>query len=132
MRTAQRKCWLTRLPQPNLRTHWQELLPELKERGIEEVLLFISDGLNGLKGIVDAISTVFPNAQYQTCLVHVTRNLSYKVRVEDRSEVCKDFKTIYQTDNKEAGPRYAGFLLFKVAKSISKSGESIKGKQLFY
>lgn len=44
--------------------NWQELLTELKERGIEEVLLFISDGL---KGIVDAISTVFPNAQYQTC-----------------------------------------------------------------
>jgi len=79
--------------------NWQELLTELKERGIEEVLLFISDGL---KGIVDAISTVFPKAQYQTCLVHVTRNLSHKVRVEDRSEVCEDFKTIYQADNKEA------------------------------
>lgn len=80
--------------------NWQELLAELKERGVEEVLLFISDGL---KGMVDAISTVFPKAQYQTCLVHVARNISHKVRVEDRQEICDDFKTIYKAANKEAG-----------------------------
>lgn len=80
--------------------NWQELLTELKERGVEEVLLFISDGL---KGMVDAISTVFPKAQYQTGLVHVARNISHKVRVEDRQEICDDFKTIYKAANKEAG-----------------------------
>lgn len=98
MKTAQRKCYLHDCPTESA-YNWQELLTELKERGIEEVLLFISDGL---KGIVDAISTVFPTAQYQTCLVHVTRNLSHKVRVEDRSEVCEDFKTISQAENKDA------------------------------
>jgi len=80
--------------------NWQELLTELKERGVEEVLLFISDGL---KGMVDAISTVFPKAQYQTCLVHVARNISHKVRVEDRQEICDDFKTTYKAANQEAG-----------------------------
>ena len=74
--------------------NWQELLMELKERGVEEVLLFISDGL---KGLVNAISTVF----LQKCLVHVTRNLSHKVCVEDRSEVCEDFKTIYKQITKK-------------------------------
>jgi len=80
--------------------NWQELLAKLKERGVEEVLLFISDGL---KGIADAISVVFPKAQYQTCLVHVARNISHKVRIGDCQEICDDFKTIYKAANKEAG-----------------------------
>lgn len=80
--------------------NWQELLIDLKERGVEKVLLFISDGL---KGMADAISSVFPKSQYQTCLVHVTRNLAHKVRVEDRSEICADFKTVYRADSQEDG-----------------------------
>jgi putative transposase len=80
--------------------NWQELLVDLKERGVEEVLLFISDGL---KGMADAILSVFPKSQYQTCLVHVARNLSHKVRVEDRSEICDDFKTVYRADSQEGG-----------------------------
>jgi len=80
--------------------NWQELLVDLKERGVEKVLLFISDGL---KGMADAIFSVFPKSQYQTCLVHVARNLSHKVRVEDRSEVCDDFKTVYRADSQEGG-----------------------------
>lgn len=80
--------------------NWQELLVDLKERGVEKVLLFISDGL---KGMADAIFSVFPKSQYQTCLVHVTRNLAHKVRVEDRSEICADFKTVYRADSQEDG-----------------------------
>lgn len=68
--------------------NWQELLKELKERGVEDVLLFISDRL---KGMVVAIQTVFPKAHYQTCLVHVARNISHKVRVEDRQAIYDDF-----------------------------------------
>lgn len=82
--------------------NWHELLKELKERGVEDVLLFISDGL---KGMVDAIQTVFPKAQYQTCLVHVARNISHKVRVEDRQAICDDFKTIYKAASKEKGQK---------------------------
>ena len=82
--------------------NWNELLKELKERGVEDVLLFISDGL---KGMVDAIQTVFPKAQYQTCLVHVARNISHKVRVEDRQAICDDFKTIYKAASKEKGQK---------------------------
>lgn len=82
--------------------NWHELLEELKERGIEDVLLFISDGL---KGMVDAIQTVFPKAKYQTCLVHVARNLSHKVRVEDRQAVCDDFKKIHQAVSREDGQK---------------------------
>ena len=79
--------------------NWQELLENMKERGIEDVLLFISDGL---KGIVDSIHAIFPKAKYQTCLVHIARNLAHKVRVNDRQEVCEDFKMIHQANNKES------------------------------
>ena len=103
--------------------NWQELLMELKERGVEEVLLFISDSL---KGMVEAISTVFPKAQYQTCLVHVTRNLSHKVRVEDRTEVCEDFKTIYQADHKEAGQDALDSFCSKWKKAYPKVVKSLK------
>lgn len=80
--------------------NWHELLLEIKERGVDEVLLFISDGL---KGMVDTISSTFPKAKYQTCLIHVARNISHKVRVEDRADICEDFKAIYRAENLEGG-----------------------------
>jgi len=80
--------------------NWKELLLETKECGVEEVLLFLSDGLAVM---INTITSVFPKAQFQTCLVHVARNISHKVRVEDRAEICDDFKTVYRADNQEAG-----------------------------
>jgi len=56
---------------------WRELLENFRERGMEDVLLFISDGLKGMESM---LFEVYPHARYQTCLVHVQRNLSHKVR----------------------------------------------------
>ncbi|WHI61115.1 IS256 family transposase [Mammaliicoccus lentus] len=102
--------------------NWQELLVDLKERGVEKVLLFISDGL---KGIADAIFSVFPKSQYQTCLVHVARNLSHKVRVEDRSEVCDDFKTVYRADSQEGGQEALDAFCEKWQKAYPKLTKSL-------
>lgn len=79
---------------------WNELLQDVKARGTEEVLLFISDGL---KGIVSAIEQVYPQAKYQSCCVHVARSIAHKVRVSDRLEICNDFKTVYRAENEEQG-----------------------------
>ncbi|MDM5152517.1 transposase [Bacillus sp. DX1.1] len=81
---------------------WKKLLEDLKERGVEEVLLFISDGL---KGITDSIFTVYPKVQYQACCVHISRNISHKVRMSDRAEICDDFKSIYRANNLEIGQK---------------------------
>lgn len=81
---------------------WKELLEDLKERGVEEVLLFISDGL---KGITDRILTVFPDAQYQSCCVHISRNIAHKVRITDRAEICEDFKSVYRADDHKLGEK---------------------------
>lgn len=79
---------------------WKELLLDLKDRGAEEILLFISDGL---KGITDSIFSVYPDANYQTCCVHLARNIAHKVRVNDRPKICDDFKSIYRAESAEAG-----------------------------
>lgn len=81
---------------------WKELLLDLKERGTEEVLLFISDGL---KGITDSMFSVYPDARHQTCLVHLARTIAHKVRVTDRAEICGDFKAVYRAESAEAGQK---------------------------
>ena len=50
--------------------------------------------------MVGAISRFYPKARFQHCCVHVSRNISHKVRVDDRKEVCDDFKMVYQTSSK--------------------------------
>ena len=102
--------------------NWQELLLEIKERGVEDVLLFISDGL---KGMVDAISSAFPKARYQTCLVHVARNISHKVRVEDRAEICEDFKSVYRSENQESGQKALEDFCSKWKKAYPKITKSL-------
>ncbi|HFD0877401.1 TPA: transposase, partial [Enterococcus faecium] len=72
-------------------TIWEEILLDLQERGVKNVLLFITDGL---KGMVGAIHRFYPKARFQHCCVHVSRNISHKVRVDDRKEVCDDFKMV--------------------------------------
>ncbi|HFX3844212.1 TPA: IS256 family transposase [Enterococcus faecium] len=77
---------------------WKEILQDLKDRGLKEVLLVVTDGLSGIN---DSIHSVYPNAQFQQCCVHISRNIAHKVRVSDRQEICDDFKTIYQAASKE-------------------------------
>src|SRR5690625_49693 len=77
---------------------WEELIQRLHERGVENVFLFISDGLLGM---TDSIHRVFPKAKHQVCCVHVARNISSKVRVKDRAAILDDFKAVYQAKNRE-------------------------------
>ncbi len=102
--------------------NWKELLLKIKERGVEEVLLFLSDGLTGMG---DTITSVFPKAQFQTCLVHVARTISHKVRVEDRAEICEDFKTVYRADDQEAGQAALDKFCAKWKKSYPKVTKSL-------
>lgn len=77
---------------------WDELLKDLQSRGLEQVLLFVTDGLVGIE---DAISNNYPKADIQRCLVHVDRNIMSKVRVKDRAEIMEDFKEVYRASNKD-------------------------------
>lgn len=77
---------------------WREFLSSLKERGIGDPKIFITDGLMGMP---EAIGEVFPEAKHQRCLVHIQRNISRNVRVKDRAEICDDFKAVYGKETKE-------------------------------
>lgn len=48
---------------------------------------------------------MYPKAQYQACCVHISRNISHKVRVNGRAEICDDFKSVYRADNLEMGQK---------------------------
>lgn len=78
--------------------NYKELLRALKERGLEEVLLFISDGLTGLKA---CLLEEFPNAKHQACFTHIARGVMNKVRASDKEEVGEDFKKIHQSEERE-------------------------------
>ena len=67
---------------------WTELLQSMKSHGLEQVELFLSDGVVGMK---QALVEAYPKAHFQRCLVHVMRNICAKVRVDDREAVMNDF-----------------------------------------
>lgn len=89
---------------------WKEILQDLKDRGLEEVLLVVTDGLSGID---DSIHSIYPNAQFQQCCVHISRNIAHKVRVSDRQEVCNDFKLVYQAASKEEAMNQISFMIDK-------------------
>ncbi len=73
--------------------YWLTVLNELRNRGVEDVLIFCSDNLTGLS---DAISSCFPNAEIQKCIVHQIRNSLKYVSYKDRKELATDLKSIYK------------------------------------
>ena len=59
---------------------YREMLQNLKARGLEDVLLFISDELTGL---VNAVTDEFALSKHQACWTHILRNVANKVRSKD-------------------------------------------------
>ncbi len=77
---------------------WLKIMNELKNRGVQDVLIAVVDGL---KGFPDAINTVFPKTQVQTCIVHLVRYSLNFVSWRDRKDVAKDLKLIYRAETEE-------------------------------
>ena len=78
--------------------YWLTLLNELKNRGVEDVLIFAIDGLNGFN---QAIQAVYPKAEIQRCIVHQIRSSLRYVSWKDRKAVARDLKTIYTAPTDE-------------------------------
>ena len=72
---------------------WLRVMTELKNRGVEDVLIAVVDGL---KGFPDAITAVFPDATVQTCIVHLLRQSLAFVSYKDRKAVATALKAIYR------------------------------------
>jgi transposase-like protein len=78
--------------------YWLTLLNELKNRGVDDVLIFAIDGLNGFN---DAIQAVYPKAEIQRCIVHQIRSSLRYVSWKDRKAVAKDLRTVYTASTEE-------------------------------
>ncbi|MAZ38704.1 MAG: IS256 family transposase [Legionellales bacterium] len=71
---------------------WLNVLTELKNRGVEDILIACVDGLTGFP---EAIHAAYPNTQVQLCIVHMVRNSLRYVGWKKRKEVAADLRTIY-------------------------------------
>ena len=78
--------------------YWLGVLNTLKNRGVEDILILCSDGLNGLK---EAIQTAFPKTEHQRCIVHMVRNTLKYVANKDMKAFANDLKSIYTAANEE-------------------------------
>jgi putative transposase len=78
---------------------WLRVMTELKSRGVEDLLLAVVDGL---KGFPEAITTVFPQATVQTCIVHLLRYSLDFVGWQHRKRVAAALKAIYRAPTAEA------------------------------
>jgi putative transposase len=79
---------------------WLRVMNELRNRGLEDVLIAVVDGL---KGFPDAILAVFPEATVQTCIVHLLRQSLAFVSYKDRKSVAVALKDIYRAVDAATG-----------------------------
>lgn len=75
---------------------WLKVFNELKNRGLNDVLIAVVDGL---RGFPEAIEAVYPQAQIQTCIVHLIRNSLVLASWKDRKELAASLKPVYQAVN---------------------------------
>ena len=78
---------------------WLRVLTEMKNRGLEDILIACVDGLSGFS---EAISNVYPLTQVQSCIVHAVRNSLKFVGWKERKQVAADLKRIYQSPTLES------------------------------
>ncbi|MCX4471317.1 IS256 family transposase [Micromonospora sp. NBC_01655] len=79
--------------------HWLHVLTELKNRGVADVLMLVCDGL---KGLPDAVATVWPRTIVQTCVVHLLRNSFRYAARQDWDKIAKALKPVYTAATEDA------------------------------
>jgi Transposase and inactivated derivatives len=80
--------------------YWLGVLNDLKNRGVQDILVLCADGLTGIK---EAIAAAFPHTEYQRCIVHQVRNTLKYVSYKDMKPFAADLKTIYLAPNEQIG-----------------------------
>jgi putative transposase len=79
---------------------WLRVMNELKNRGVEDILIAVVDGL---KGFPEAINAVFPQTIVQTCIVHLIRNSLEFTSWKDRKAIVPVLRGIYRAQDADAG-----------------------------
>lgn len=78
---------------------WMGVLTDIKARGVEDILVTVTDNLNGF---THTIRSVFPDSDRQICVVHQIRNAAKYVVWKDKKSFAKDMKLIYTAPTREA------------------------------
>ena len=78
---------------------WAKVLNDLRNRGVQDILIAVVDGL---KGFPQAIEAAFPQTQVQTCIVHLLRHSMSFAGYKDRKAVATALKTVYTAVDAEA------------------------------
>jgi putative transposase len=87
--------------------YWLRVLTEIKNRGVADCCIVVCDGL---KGLPDAVATVWPQTVVQTCIVHLLRNSFRYASKKDWSQIAKDLKLVYTAPSEAAAlDRFAEF-----------------------
>ncbi|NUS17249.1 MAG: IS256 family transposase [Streptomyces sp.] len=85
--------------------YWLQVFTELKNRGLDDVLMLVCDGL---KGLPDAVETVWPRTIVQTCIIHLLRNSFRYAARQDWDKIAKDLKPVYTAPNESAAAERFG------------------------
>lgn len=80
--------------------YWLGVLNDLKNRGVQDILILCADALAGIK---ESIAAAYPDTEYQRCIVHQVRNTLKHVAEKDKKAFANDLKGIYHASNEEAG-----------------------------
>jgi transposase-like protein len=79
---------------------WMGVLTQIKNRGVEDILIACMDGLTGFP---DALRAIYPQTRIQLCIVHMVRNSTKFVSYKDLKKLCADLKAVYSANSEEAG-----------------------------
>lgn len=77
---------------------WLQVLTDLHNRGLKDILIACTDNLRGFS---EAIQSVYPKAEVQSCIVHQIRNSLKYVASKDQKAFMKELKEVYRADTKE-------------------------------
>lgn len=87
--------------------YWQQVLTEIKNRGVNDVCIVVCDGLTGLP---DAITATWPLAVTQTCVIHLLRNSFRYASRKDWAALARDLRCVYTAPTEAAAlDRFAEF-----------------------
>lgn len=78
--------------------YWLSVLTEIRNRGVEDILIIFIDNL---KGFSEAIQAVYPYAEIQKCIVHQIRNSTRFVSYKDLKSFTSDLKEVYKATTEE-------------------------------
>ena len=78
---------------------WLSVMTELRNRGVQDILIAVVDGL---KGFPEAITAAFPQTTVQTCIVHLVRHSLNFCSWKDRKAVAAKLREVYSAETAEA------------------------------